>query len=66
MEAKAKDGKITAGSHDWEDFELKIRKRKGFCIGLYLSLGPVASKVINNAKVLNSQGICTIILHDKI
>lgn len=67
VEAKAKKEKlITAGSHDWEDFELKLRKRKGACIGLYCSLYPVHENVIRAAENLNREGICTIILHGNV
>ena len=66
VEAKAKRGQpITAGSHDWEDFELKIRKRKG-CIGLFCSLYPVHANLISAAESLNREGACTIVLHGDI
>jgi len=61
-EAKAKQGKILRGSHDWEDFELKIRRRGGSCIGLFLSLFEVAPEVINAATQLNREGMTTIVL----
>lgn len=62
VEAKAKRGKILRGSADWEDFELKIHKRKGSCIGLFLSLFDVASEVIEAAQELNQGGMTTVVL----
>ena len=62
MEAKAKRGIIQRGSHDWEDFELKIRKRRGACIGLFVSLFEVSKGVLESAKELNEQGMTTIVL----
>lgn len=63
VEVKAKEKKITPGSSDWEDFELKLRKRGGRCTGIFLSLGSVSSGVIDSAKNLNRQGHWTIVLH---
>lgn len=63
VEAKAKKAAIRAGSHDWEDFELKVRKRHGACIGLFCSLYPVAAGVLTAAEELNRQGMCTIVIH---
>ena len=66
VEAKAKEKLITEGSHDWEDFELKIRKRKGFVFGLFLSLGNLSGNILQSAKVLNREGFCIIILHSNV
>jgi len=61
-EAKAKEGVITQGSHDWEDFELKIRRRKGKgIIGVFCSLYPVHENVFEAGERLNQEGIHTII-----
>ncbi len=62
VEAKAKDKVITAGSHDWEDFELKVRKRKGQCIGLFCSLYDVNDEVFRSAEMLNKEGFTTIVI----
>jgi len=62
IESKAKEGIITQGSHDWEDFELKIRRRKGKgIIGVFCSLYPVHENVFDAGKRLNEEGIQTII-----
>ena len=63
VEAKAKKKPITRGSHDWEDFELKVRKRKGGCIGLFCSLFYVADGIEEAARTLNRDGYCTLLLH---
>lgn len=62
VESKAKRKAITRGSHDWEDFELKVRKRRGSCIGLYCSLFPISESAIDAARDLNTGGLPTIIL----
>jgi hypothetical protein len=62
MEAKAKRETIDRGSHDWEDFELKVRKREGGVVGLYCSLGAVAESVMEAATQLNRSGSPTIVL----
>lgn len=62
VEAKAKKNKITEGSHDWEDFELKVRRRKGI-IGLFCNLFSVSEKVIEAANRMNQDGFTTILLH---
>lgn len=63
VEAKAKDKTITAGSHDWEDFALKMRNRSGQCIGLFCSVSPVNDEVLQEAHFLNRQGAITIVIH---
>src|SRR5437867_1060727 len=45
VEAKAKKEPIGRGSHDWEDFDLKVRKRRGAIIGLFCSLYAVTDSV---------------------
>lgn len=62
VEAKAKINTITAGSHDWEDFALKMRNRTGQCIGLFCSAGPVNTEVLQEANILNRQGSTTIVI----
>lgn len=62
IESKAKEYPITPGSHDWEDFELKIRRRKNTVIGLFCSLFPVNSAVYDRATDLNKEGHFVIVL----
>lgn len=62
LEAKAKVHKITAGSHDWEDYALKLRKRNGQCFGLFCSLSEVNEDVVSEAVDLNKHGIVNIII----
>ena len=62
VEAKAKKNRITAGSHDWEDFNLKVEKRRGQCIGLFCSLYDVSPKLYEIATTLNRNGKSTIII----
>lgn len=62
IESKAKVGIITPGSHDWEDFELKIRRRKNAVIGLFCSLYNVSDDIYDRAKELNQQGHYVIVL----
>lgn len=60
VEAKAKKGRIDLGSSDWEDFELKVRRRP-HCIGLFLSLFDVDQNIVSRAMNLNESG-STIVL----
>ena len=62
VEAKAKRGEILRGSHDWEDFEPKVRKRKGVCIGLFMSLFDVSPGVVEAAVDLNKESMTSIVL----
>ena len=62
VEAKAKTKTITAGSHDWEDFALKLRKRKGQCIGLFCCISDINQDVIDEAIQLNKEGSLSIII----
>ena len=62
VEAKAKHEPIVRASHDWEDFELKVRKRRGSCIGLFVSLYPVSTGLIEAADQLNREGFPTLVL----
>lgn len=62
IESKAKTEPITPGSHDWEDFELKIRKRKNNVVGLFCSLFPISEKVYVHAEQLNREGHFVIVL----
>jgi len=63
IESKAKKNTITAGSKDWEDYELKIQRRKGN--GLFCSLYEVNSNVVHRANSLNEQGIFNILIYGK-
>lgn len=66
IESKAKKNTITAGSKDWEDYELKIHRRKGKgVIGLFCSLFEVNSDVVYRANSLNEQGIFNILIYGK-
>jgi Zn-finger protein len=65
IECKAKEKVITGGSSDWEDFELKVQKRKGTIVGLFCSLYSVDDSVIEAATDLNKAGMTTIVLSDK-
>jgi len=66
IESKAKKGTITAGSHDWEDYELKLRRRNGKgVIGLFCSLFDVNEDVVNRANSLNEQGLFNILIYGK-
>jgi hypothetical protein len=62
IEAKAKADPIQRGSSDWEDFELKIRRRRGSCVGLFCCLNQVNKGVIEAAEELNREGMSTLIL----
>ena len=62
VESKAKKEKITVGSHDWEDFELKIRRRRSTVVGLFCSLYPVHKNVFKKASELTKEGHLIIIL----
>lgn len=56
VEAKAKEKKIMQGSSDWEDFELKVRRRNKAVIGLFLSLYEVDEKIISQCEMMNKEG----------
>jgi hypothetical protein len=62
IECKAKKDKITPGSRDWEDFELKIRRRKNNVIGLFCSLFPINGQIYERARSLNVEGYLVIVL----
>ena len=67
IESKAKRETITCGSHDWEDFALKINKRShNGVIGLFCSLNSVHDKVILDGIDLNKRGFTTLIIHGEI
>jgi len=61
IESKAKEKQIKRGEHDWEDFELKIRKRKGSVIGLYFSLNNLHDSIYEAAEDLNKEGLTTLV-----
>jgi len=65
LEAKAKSGIIQRGSHDWEDFELKVRRRRGASIGIFCSLGEVHERIIDAATELTREGMATLVFHDR-
>jgi len=62
IESKAKLEPITPGSHDWEDFELKVRRRKNNIVGIFCSLFPINEKVYERAEELNKEGHYVIVL----
>lgn len=64
-ESKAKLDPITPGSHDWEDYELKLRKRSKSCIGLFLSLYDVNPRIYETSADLNKEGFLNIIIAGK-
>ncbi|MES2920529.1 MAG: hypothetical protein V4819_03230 [Verrucomicrobiota bacterium] len=61
VEAKAKVGIILRGSHDWEDFELKVRRRPN-SIGLFCCLYEVAESVLSAAEELNRNGFGALVI----
>lgn len=61
IESKAKKDVITAGSHDWEDFELKIRRRKNAVTGLFCSLFAVNAEVYKRADTLINEGFFVLV-----
>lgn len=66
VEAKAKTKIISRSSHDWEDFELKIRNRNKASMGLYLSLYEVEEQVIKQCERLNEEGYNVFVLYGAI
>lgn len=62
IESKAKKDRITPGSHDWEDFELKIRRRKNAVTGIFCSLFSVSDEIYPRAEDLNKEGHFVIVL----
>ncbi len=56
IESKAKKDVITVGSHDWEDFELKVRRRKSAVTGIFCSLFSVSEEVYERARDLIKDG----------
>ncbi|WP_428331550.1 NACHT domain-containing protein [Mucilaginibacter sp.] len=63
IECKAVKAAVTPGSKEWEDFELKLRKReRQNIIGIFCSLFPVSQATIDQAELLNKFGIKTIII----
>jgi len=62
VECKAKRGRITRGSHDWEDFQLKVEMRKGFCAGLFCSLFDVSDSCREAAGELCKSGMAVLVL----
>jgi hypothetical protein len=62
VEAKANRLPITRGMHEWEDFELKVRRRHGSCVGIFASLFPVAQGVFEAAEELNRGGHPCVVL----
>lgn len=66
IEAKAKEGKIMQGSSDWEDFELKVRRRNKSVVGLFLSLYEVDKKIITQCEMLNREGYSVFVLYGDI
>lgn len=66
IEAKAKEGKILQGSSDWEDFELKVRRRNKSVVGLFLSLYEVDQRIITQCEMLNREGYSVFVLYGDI
>ncbi len=62
VESKAKEDEIKAGSHDWEDFELKVRKRNGQAIGIFTSLFNVAPSVFERAQQASFAGYYLVVI----
>lgn len=62
VESKAKRGQILRGSHDWEDFELKIRKRQGQVCGIFASLYEVSTELFEATNDLSMQGMYVAII----
>jgi hypothetical protein len=62
VEAKAKREQIHPGSHDWEDFALKVSNRRGQCNGLFCSLFEVSPSIYDVAKIQNRNGLTTIVV----
>ena len=64
IESKAVDKILTPGSKEWEDFELKIRKRQGHgIIGLFCSLNDVSDELVKTANSLNKEGFSNILIY---
>lgn len=63
IEAKAKETKIMQGSSDWEDFELKIRRRNKSVVGLFLSLYDIDENIIRQCEVMNREGYSIFVLY---
>jgi hypothetical protein len=66
VESKAKVGTIKRGSHDWEDFELKIRKRFGQVVGIFCSLYGVSGDLYKAADEMSRQGLFVVIIDENI
>ncbi len=62
VEAKAKRPIIKQGASEWEDFELKLRRRQGSVVGLFCSLWPVHENVIDAARRMNEGAVPAIVL----
>lgn len=66
IESKAVSKKITPGMSEWEDFELKLRRRTAHgVIGMFCSLFEICDTVMERAKEMNMTGIRTIIIAGK-
>lgn len=66
IESKAIKKAITPGMHEWEDFELKLlRRRDKRIVGLYCSLNEVSKKTIDRAVDLNLRGVQTLVIAGK-
>lgn len=61
VEAKAKKKLIRVSDHDWEDFELKLRRRP-HCIGLFLSAFPIHEDIVERAKELIGEGFTCLLI----
>lgn len=66
VEAKAKETKIMQGSSDWEDFELKIRRRNKSVVGLFLSLYDIDENIIRQCEIMNREGYSIFVIYGDI
>jgi hypothetical protein len=62
VEVKAKKTRITPGSHDWEDFALKVIRRKNNLAALFISLFALPNSIFDDAADLVKQGHRVIVL----
>lgn len=66
VEAKAKEGKISQASSDWEDFELKVRRRNKSVVGLFLSLYDIDENIVRQCEMMNKEGFYIFVIYGDI
>lgn len=66
IEAKAKEAKIMQSSKEWEDFELKVRRRNKSVVGLFLSLYDIDGNIITQCEMMNREGYSIFVLCEDI